>query len=280
MLVNNSTGGVSLRSLRPGIVISTIGLSLFAIITWYPFVFMVATSLKTRNQFFQNFWGFTYPFDWQNYVNVWPRAFQGIQNSLVYSSLTLVLTLTFSLLGGYAFGRFDFRGKNFIFLAILMLLMVPGIVTIVPLFVLIRQLGLMNTWGALVFPWTGFEMVFGIFLMRLFFEKLPRELFDAARIEGASEWKVLFFVAIPLALPGLGSVAILDVLFTWNDLVWPIVTMSDQTNLPAGPMALLFRGSENIDYGAIFAAYVTLSAPLVILFTFFTRQFLRGIEGI
>lgn len=280
MSVNKLTGGLSLRQLRPAIVISTLGLSFFAIITWYPLVFMVATSLKTRDQFFQNFWGFTYPFDWQNYVDVWPRAFQGIQNSLLYSSLTLVLTLIFSLLGGYAFGRFNFAGKNFIFLAILMLLMVPGIVTIVPLFVLVRQLGIMNSWAALVLPWTGFEMVFGIFLMRLFFEKLPHELFDAARVEGAGELKVLFFVAIPLALPGLGSVAILDILFTWNDLVWPLVTMSDQANLPAGPMAMLFRGSENVDYGAIFAAYVTLSAPLVILFTFFTRQFLRGIEGI
>lgn len=280
MSVNSVAGRSPFRPFRSGIVISTLGLLVLAIVTWYPFVFMVATSLKTRDQFFQNFWWFTFPFDWQNYADVWPRAFQGIQNSLLYSSLTLVLTLTFSLLGGYAFGRFNFAGKNLVFLAILMLLMVPGIVTIVPLFVLVRQLGIMNTWAALVLPWTGFEMVFGIFLMRLFFERLPGELFDAARIEGAGEWKVLLFVAIPLALPGLGSVAILDVLFTWNDLVWPIVTMSDQSNLPAGPMALLFRGTENVDYGAIFAAYVTLSAPLVVLFTLFTRQFLRGIEGI
>jgi ABC-type glycerol-3-phosphate transport system permease component len=262
------------------LVVPTIGLALFAVITWYPFVFMLATSVKTRQQFFQSYWWFTFPFDWMNYAEVWPRVSRAIWNSFVYSSLALVLTLFFSLLGGYAFGRFNFRGKDVLFLAILMLLMVPGILTIVPLFVQVRQLGLMNSWAALVLPWTGFEMVFGIYLMRLFFERLPRELFYAARVEGASEWKVLVFVAIPLALPGLGSVAILDLLFTWNDLIWPIVTMSDQSNLPVGPTALLFRGNENVDYGAIFAAYVTISAPLIVIFSLFTRQFLRGIEGI
>lgn len=262
------------------LVIPSLGLGLLAILTWYPFVFMVATSLKTRQQFFEGYWWFTLPFDWANYAEVWPRVSQAILNSFVYSSLTLVLVLFFSLLGGYAFGRFNFRGKEIIFLLILMLLMVPGILTVVPLFVQVRQMGLMNSWAALVLPWTGFEMVFGIYLMRLYFERLPRELFYAARVEGATEWKVLVFVAIPLALPGLGSVAILDLLFTWNDLIWPIVTMSDQQNLPVGPTALLFRGNENVDYGAVFAAYVTISAPLIIIFSLFTRQFLRGIEGI
>ncbi len=280
MSVSDTAAPLTRRRFPWRLVIPTVGLVVFAVITWYPFIFMLATSLKTRPQFFESYWWFTFPFDWANYAEVWPRVSRALANSFVYSSLTLALTVIFSLLGGYAFGRFNFRGKDMVFLAILLLLMVPGILTIVPLFVQIRQFGMMNSWAALVFPWTAFDLVFGIYLMRLYFERLPRELFYAARVEGASEWKVLVFVAIPLALPGLGSVAILNLLFTWNDLIWPIVTMSDANNLPVGPAALLFRGNENVDYGAVFAAYVTISVPLIIIFSLFTRQFLRGIEGI
>jgi ABC-type glycerol-3-phosphate transport system permease component len=161
-----------------------------------------------------------------------------------------------------------------------MLLMVPGILTVVPLFVQVRSMGLLNSTAGLVLPWSAFEIVFGIYLMRLYFERLPKELFYAARVEGASEWKVLIHVALPLALPGLGSVAILDLLFTWNDLIWPIVTMSDRGKLPVTPAALSFRGSDVVDYGLLFAAYVSISVPLIVVFSFFVRRFVRGIEGI
>lgn len=262
------------------LAIPTLVLTILAVLTWYPLFFMLTTSFKSRTQFFENYWWFSWPLDWQNYVEVWPKVSQAIFNSIQYSAITLVLVLFFSLLGGYAFGRFNFRGKNLVFLAILMLLMVPGILTIVPLFVQVRNMGLLNSAAGLVLPWSAFEIVFGIYLMRLFFERLPKELFYAARIEGASEWKVLVHVALPLALPGLGSVAILDLLFTWNDLIWPIVTISDPTRLPVTPAALGFRGQEVIDYGLLFAAYVSISVPLIVVFSFFVRRFVRGIEGI
>jgi ABC-type glycerol-3-phosphate transport system permease component len=269
-----------LTNSRLRLVIPVAVLSVLALITWYPLVFMVSTSLKTRQQFFENYWFFSWPFEFSNYVAVWPKVSVAILNSLQYSGATLVLVLLLSLLGGYAFGRFTFRGKNILFLAILMLLMVPGILTVVPLFVQVRNMGLLNTPAGLILPWSAFEIVFGIYLMRLFFERLPKELFYAARIEGATELQVLLHVALPLALPGLGSVAILDLLFTWNDLIWPIVVMSDQGKLPVTPAALNFRGSDVINYGNLFAAYVSISIPLIVIFSFFVRKFVRGIEGI
>lgn len=255
-------------------------LSVLAIATWYPLIFMVSTSFKTPEQFFQNYWWFTFPFEWNNYAVVWPKVSQAILNSLRYSGLTLILVLFLSLLGGYAFGRFNFAFKNTLFLAILSLLMVPGIVTIVPLFVQVRSMGLLNSAAGLVFPWAGFEIVFGIYMMRLFFERLPRELFHAARIEGASETQVLIFVALPLALPGLGSLAILDLLFTWNDLIWPIVAIAEPSLQPVTPAAISFVGNNVVNYGQVFAAYVSISLPLIVIFSFFVRKFVRGIEGI
>ena len=267
-------------SSRARLIFPTVLLSVLALITWYPLVFMFSTSFKTREQFFTNYWWFSWPLDLENYAQVWPKVSVAILNSLQYSGGTLILVLFLSLLGGYAFGRFNFRGKNVLFLAILGLLMVPGILTIVPLFVQIRSMGMLNTPFALILPWTAFEIVFGIYLMRLFFERLPKELFYAARIEGASELQVLLHVALPLALPGLGSVAILDLLFTWNDLIWPIVAISDTTKLPVTPAAINFRGRDVIDYGQVFAAYVSISLPLIVIFSFFVRKFVRGIEGI
>ena len=267
-------------SSRVRLVVPVAVLSLLAAITWYPLFFMFATSFKTREQFFADYWWFSWPLDVANYVQVWPKVSVAILNSLQYSGGTLILVLLLSLLGGYAFGRFKFPGKNVLFLAILSLLMVPGILTVVALFVQVRNMGMLNNPFALILPWTAFEIVFGIYLMRLFFERLPKELFYAARIEGASELQVLIHVALPLALPGLGSVAILDLLFTWNDLIWPIVAISDQAKLPVTPAALNFRGNNVVDYGQVFAAYVSISLPLIFIFSFFVRKFVRGIEGI
>lgn len=251
-----------------------------AIITWYPLIFMVSTSLKTQNQFYENYWWFTYPFDFENYLVVWDRISIAILNSIHYSFGTLVVVLTLSLLGGYAFGRFKFYGKNILFLAVIMLLMIPGILTLVPLFVLTKNLGMANSSWGFIFPLAGFEIVIGIFIMRLFFERLPTELFHAAKIEGANEIQLLLFVAIPLALPGLGTVAILDLLFTWNELLWPLVLLSDQDAYPVSAAVITFRNQYRVDNGNLFAAYVSVSIPLMILFIFVVRKFIRGIEGI
>ena len=257
-----------------------IALLLLAILTWYPLVFMVSTSLKTQNQFYENYWWFAFPFDFANYQVVWGRISIAIMNSMQYSLGTLALVLILSLLGGYAFGRFKFYGKNVLFMGVIMLLMIPGTLTLVPLFVQTKALGMANSAWGIIFPLAGFEIVIGIFIMRLFFERLPLELFQAARIEGANQLQLLIFVAIPLALPGLGTVAILDLLFTWNELLWPLVVLSDQDAYPVSAAAITFKNQYRIDNGNLFAAYVSVSIPLMILFIFVVRKFIRGIEGI
>ena len=251
-----------------------------AVLTWYPLVFLVSTSLKTLPQFYENYWWFTYPFDFENYAQVWSRVSVAIVNSLQYSLGTLALVLFLSLLGGYAFGRFQFRGRNVLFLLVIVLLMIPGSLTLVPLFAQVKQLKMLNTAWGLIFPYAGFEIVIGIYIMRLFFERLPGELFQAARIEGANELQVLLFVALPLALPGLGTVAILDLLFTWNELLWPLVVLTKSESHPVSVAAISFRGEYSVDYGALFAAYVSISLPLMAVFVVVVRKFIRGIEGI
>ncbi len=255
-------------------------LAVLAIITWYPLIFLFATSLKTLPQFFENYWWFTFPFDFQNYAQVWRQISVAILNSLQYSLGTLIVVLLLSLLGGYAFGRFRFPGRNALFLLVIVLLMIPGALTLVPLFAQVKALKMLNTPWGLIFPYAGFEVVIGIYIMRLFFERLPNELFQAARIEGANELQLLVFVALPLALPGLGTVAILDLLFTWNELLWPLIVLTDSESQPVSVAAISFRGEYSVDYGALFAAYVSISLPLMAIFVLVVRKFIRGIEGI
>ena len=255
-------------------------LLVLAAITWYPLVFLTATSVKTLQQFYQNYWWFTYPFDFANYGQVWSRVSVAIVNSLQYSAGTLIVVLVLSLLGGYAFGRFRFPGRNVLFLMVIVLLMIPGTLTIVPLFAQVKTLKMLNTAWGLIFPYAGFDVVVGIYIMRLFFERLPTELFQAARIEGANQLQQLVFVALPLALPGLGTVAILDLLFTWNELLWPLVVLTKAEAQPVSVAAISFRGDYSIDYGALFAAYVSVSLPLMTIFVLVVRKFIRGIEGI
>ena len=255
-------------------------LLILAALTWYPFVFLLATSFKTTPQFFENYWWFTFPFDWPNYVQVWPTVSVAILNSIQYSAGTLACVLLLSLLGGYTFGRLKFFGRDALFLCVVALLMIPGVLTLVPLFVEVKWMHLLGTPFSLILPFTGFECVIGIYIMRLFFERLPGELFQAGRIEGANEVQLLIFVALPLALPGLGTVAILDLLFTWNELLWPLITIGDASKMPVSVAALSFRGEHQVDYGALFAAYVSVSVPLIVVFVAVVRKFIRGIEGI
>ncbi|MDB5538008.1 MAG: sugar transporter, permease protein [Devosia sp.] len=268
------------RALKRYAVPQQFALLILAALTWYPFLFLLATSVKSPNQFFENYWWFTFPFDWPNYAQVWPKVSVAILNSAQYSLGTLVIVLILSLLGGYTFGRMKFPCKNAAFLCVVALLMIPGVLTLVPLFVEVKALKLLGTPWALILPFAGFEIVIGIYIMRLFFERLPGELFQAARIEGANEVQLLLFVALPLALPGLGTVAILDLLFTWNELLWPLITVGDATKMPVAVAALGFKGEHQVDYGALFAAYVSVSIPLMVIFVAVVRKFIKGIEGI
>lgn len=254
-------------------------LGIFALITLYPFFFMLMTSFKDNEQFFTQFWSPALPLHFENYTFVFPRVMVFIVNSLKYSVPTLLLTASLALLTGYAFARYRFRGREILFMAMLALLMLPGVLTLIPLFIQMRDWGWLNQPQGIIIPWTAFELVFATFIMRVFFEKLPKEIFEAARLDGAGELRLLWSIAIPLALPGLGTITIINVLFTWNDLIWPLVVLFDRNTFPVAPGVLGFRGEYRTDYGRLFAAYTIASIPLVILFIFTVRKFIQGLAG-
>lgn len=254
-------------------------LVILAIITYIPFVFTIINSFKSNDQFFTQFWLPVLPFHLENYGRAWPAMLRSIINSFTYSIPTAVLTLTISGLSGYAFARYRFPFRNILFFLMLALIMIPGILLIVPMFSVVIGLGWGDTIQGVILPWTAGQIVFGTFLMRTFFETLPSEYFEAARLDGANEITLLFRIAMPLAMPAFATLGILNLLFTWNDLIWPLVSIFDSEKFPVSIGVLTFSSQYGTDYGVTFASYVIASLPLIIIFAFTSRRFMDGLSG-
>ena len=181
----------------------------------------------------------------------------------------------FSALAAYAFARLEFPGKNIFFAVILMQMMVPGQIFILPQYMIVSKLGWLNTVQALVLP--GIVSTFGTFLLRQFFMSLPKDLEEAAVLDGCSIWKTFWKIMLPLTKPGLVSVAIFTALFAWKDLMWPlVVNMSiEKMTLSSGLATLM--GQYSVDYPQLMAGSLIAIVPMVIIFLIFQKQFVEGI---
>ena len=251
-----------------------------AIITYVPLAFTIITSFKTNEQFFTNIWLPELPLHPENYQRAWTIMGRAIKWSAVYSIPNLALVVVISGLAGYAFARYRFPRKELLFTAILALMMLPSALTLIPLFLQIVEWGWMNTVHGIVLPWTAGQIVLGMFLMRIFFETLPAETFEAARLDGASELTLFTRIALPLALPAFATLAILDLLFTWNDLIWPMVVTVDYERLPVAVAILTFDSDfYSPQYGVTYAGYIITIVPLMIVFSLTARRFMDGLEG-
>ena len=248
--------------------------------TFYPFVALLFLSFKDNPQFYHNRWLLSFPLHFGNYTYALKTVSPYILNSIISSGVTVVGVLLLASLAAYAFSRGDFPGKEGLFYLILSLLMVPGILTLIARFVLVKQLGLLNSRWALILPWISSGQVFAIFLLRSFFDQVPEDLFESARLDGANEFQILLQIALPLARPIMGVVAVLNITGTWNDLIWPLVTIMNNQTLYTIPIGLtLFRQAFWTNWGPLFAGYVIVSIPMLVFFVFSSKLFIRGIAS-
>lgn len=243
-----------------------------------PFVWMFLTSIKTYEETIQipvQF--FPKVIQWINYTIVsskldFPRLYL---NTISVTLMNIIGQLIIVTICAYAFDRLRFPGKNVLFLFMLALMMVPGQIFVIPRFKLMVKLGLTNTMIGLVLP--GMFNIFGVFLMRQFFSTLPRELDEAARIDGCGYFRIYWNVLLPLVKPGITTLAILIMLSTWKDLMWPLINNSsaDKLTLAAG-LAMLI-GEHTTYYEQVMAGAVIAVLPLIIMFVIFQKQFVEGI---
>ncbi len=245
--------------------------------TFYPFLFLLMTSLKDNDQFFHHFWRLPSPVRWENYAQAWNAIRQYILNSVIVSTASVVGVLTVASLSAYAFARYRFPGSTVLFYAVLALLMFPGVLTLISAFMWMKQLRLLDTLWALILPYIAGGQVFAIFVMRSFLAALPEELFEAARIDGASEFHIFTRLALPLCKPILGTIAIMNLISTWNDYVWPLIVLSDDSKKTLSIGLAFFQGAYNTTYGPLMAGYVIASLPLLVLFLLTLRHFMQGL---
>ncbi len=256
-----------------------LGLAFFGIITFYPLVLVLITSVKNNTQFYQQFWLPTFPFYFSNYVFAFEKVARFILNSMIYSSVVIAGIIVLSSISGFVFARYKFPGKQFLFILFISLIMVPGVLTLAPKFILVRDLNLLNQPLGLILPWLSAGLVISTWLMRSHFESLSQELFDAAYMDGASDYQVFIWLAVPLARPMLATVTITSLISTWNDLIWPLVTITDRKWMPLAQGLVQFSSSFETDWGPLFAGYVISSVPLLIIFFLAMKQFISGLTS-
>jgi multiple sugar transport system permease protein len=198
-------------------------------------------------------------------------------NSTIVALVTVASNLVFCSLAGYAFARMRFRGSTLVFVAMMATLVVPFQLTMIPTFLIMRHLGLINTLGALIVPWL--VTPFGVFLLRQFFLSLPKEIEEAARIDGCSRLKVLFTVVLPLARPALATLAVLTFLSVWNDLSWPIIAISSEQHFTLQLGLTTFQGQHRTQWSAVMAGNVITVAPVLLAFLFAQRTFIQSLTS-
>ena len=268
-------GGSRSRSLTYVVLV------LAVLVTLMPFIWMLLGSFKTQGEILRDPSGFLPANPTMGNYSTWFRDLnigRFFANSLIVAVFTVLGNLLFCSMVGYALAKLDFPGKRFLFLLVMLTLMVPGVVTFVPLFVMVSKLGLVNTYPALFLPFLASPL--GVFLMRQFISGIPDSLIEAARIDGAGEIRIFARVVMPLCGPPLATLSILTFLGSWNNFLWPLVAAQseDKYTLPVA-LSLFSTGQNATDYGLLLAGSVLVITPIVALFVAMQRFFIQSIAA-
>lgn len=264
---------------RLGQTLVHVALILIVSVGLLPYLFALITSFKTNEQFAVDFWLPSFPLHPENFGRAWAQIQPYMVTSVLVALIAVIGILVLSLLAGFVLARYSFPGRGFFFAVVVALLMVPGIAGLIPLFVMMRDLGLLNTIWVLAIPHIAGGAVLGTILMKTFIEGIPQEIFDAARVDGASGARMFRSLVLPLSLPVVGTVSLITVINIWNDFFWPLLTITRNELKTVSVGLIFFQGQTSTDYGPMFAGYLIASLPLLLLFTFMSKYFLAGIQG-
>lgn len=262
-------------------VINAIILALLFMVV-YPLFLMLLRSVKDGVQEIHNPLTLTFPMHFTTYKFAWLLV-----RGLILNSFIVAFSITFGILAvctitAYGFTMFKFPGKNVLFMMILALMMVPGILTLIPSYALVNSFGLIDSRFGVILPGIAGGIPFGTFLLRTFFSGLPKDLFDAADIDGASHIRRCLTLTIPLSMPIIFTLGLNTFIGAWNDLIWPSIILLDSKlhTIPIGLVAMTEDyATKNIGMGTPIAGYVIVSIPLIFLFALTSKQFVKGLTS-
>ena len=244
-----------------------------------PFAVTILASLKTTSELVQGVFALPAEPQWQNYADAWNQGRFGrfFLNSMIVAVGVVLPSVVLSSMTGYAFARFRFRGANALFAYLLLGLVVPLQALVVPLFYLLRELHLLDSYWALIFPQIALSLSFGTLLMRQAFLAIPREIMEASIVDGASSWNTLWQIMYPLGRPMIGTLSLMFFIWTWNEFLLPLVVNinPDYHTLPVGLLYFQQRWTSNIPVVAAGATIIFL--PLIMVFLLFQKQLIQGI---
>jgi N-acetylglucosamine transport system permease protein len=251
-------------------------LAIWTIIVIVPFLWVVLSSFKTTKEILAS--PFSLPAHWQfdNYAHAWTDA--GIRqfflNTVIVVSVALVLVMLLGAMCAYVLARFTFPGSRAIYYLMLAGLTFPIFLAIVPLFFILKNIGLINTLPGLIMVYVAFALPFTVFFLYAFFRTLPDDVYEAALIDGAGEWKTFFRIMLPMARPGIAAVAIFNFLGLWNQFLLPVALNTDQSRyvLTQGMASFASQAGYAVDFGALFAAVVITVVPVLIVYVIFQRR--------
>ena len=249
--------------------------------TLFPFFYMIVLATRGRSEIFNYppplWFGDSFGENYQMLMESLP-FYRNILNSLIVSTMATLLTLFFCSLGGYGFAKYEFKGKSKLFFLMLATMMIPLLLGVIPWYIMMTKFGWLNSFKPLIIP--GAANAFGIFLMTQFMEDIPDELMEAARIDGAGEFEMFYKIILPLSLPGLGTLAILTFLGSWNNYLQALLVLETEAKFTI-PVALsMLRGKVDQNWGAQMVGTAMGIAPIIGVFVLASKQFIAGItEG-
>ena len=253
----------------------------WAVTVIFPMIWMIYSSFKTDQELFFSPWAAPVELQWDNFARAWTKAHVGdyLLNTLIVVVPALLLTLIISAMAAYVLARFEFVGRRFLFYMFLSGMLFPVFLALVPLFNLVNQLKMLNTFHGLIIVYIAYSLPFTIFFLTGFFKTLPTEIEESAIMDGANPYQVFFKVMLPMASPGLISMGIFNFLGMWNQYVLPLELISDESKYmrSQGLDFMLFKQFYENDWSALFAALTIIMVPTLIVYITFQKQIQDGI---
>ncbi len=244
----------------------------------FPFFWMFSTALKSEAEIYK--WPPSlFPNNplWENFKEAWGMApfNRYILNTFIITIFSVFFVCLFSSMAGFAFGKYTFAGREVLFWTMLLFMMLPSQVTLIPVYLILRDLRWLNTYQGLIVP--GLASPFGVFLVRQYMQTIPNELIDAARIDGCSEWKIFSTIVLPLIKPVLGTLTIFTFTGSWNSFLWPLIITDRQEMYTIQVGISFFRGQYHVTYNYLMAASFISLIPVIIIFLLFQKYFVSGL---
>lgn len=249
------------------------------LLAFIPIILMLFLSLKSKAQFFGDFWAWPNPPKWSNYAAAWSDLAINMLNSVITVLVGTFITVCLSAMSGYVFAKLEFPLKNFLFLMLLALMMIPGVLTLTPSYKLMQRLHLTNSWWSLWFSWVSGSQIMGIYMCRTFISSQPSALFESARIDGATEFQAFYKLAVPLAKPILATLVVMNMISMYGDFIWPLLVIESTRKQVISVQIRAYSSDSGTDYGKMISGFVVCTIPLLLMFCTSARLYIEGLTS-